>query len=314
MLQNMRFITFTANPALDWCIAVDSLTEGGISTATSETVHPGGKGVNVARILYRLGKRVTALYPGGGFSCGEHSSLLTAEGVPHKIFPVPGALRRNVVITAGHTEETFKINSPGAVFPADREEELKSWILSCCSEGDWLILSGSLTPGLSQGFYRKIIEKSRQSGITTVLDSSGIPLREGFDAEPHIAKPNMKELSTMMEQTFTTMEQVEKHSSVQAMAAYTELLVSGGREGALLFVEDGIWRGRCDTAMPHLIVGGGDSLLGGYCASRAEGNTPDEALHQAIAAATATAFAPPHQLALLSEVERCRTLCKVWKV
>jgi len=310
----MRFVTFTANPALDWCITVDSLTEGGISAAASETVHPGGKGVNVARILHRLGKQVMAIYPGGGFSCGEHSSLLAAEGVPHHIFPVPGTLRRNVVITAGHAEETFKINSPGAAFPAENEEELKSWILSKCSGGDWLILSGSLAPGFSQGFYREMIEKSRQSGITTVLDSSGIPLREGIDAEPHIAKPNMTELSTMIGQTFATMEQVEKHSSVQAMAAHTELLVSGGREGALLFAKDGIWRGRCDTAVPHLIVGGGDSLLGGYCASRAEGDSPAEALHHAIAAASATAFAPPHQLALPSEVERCRTLCKVWRV
>lgn len=310
----MRFLTFTANPALDWCINVNSLTAGGVSTAASEAVRPGGKGVNVARILHRLGKQVTALYPGGGLSCEEHSSLLAAEGVSHKIFPVPGALRRNVVITAGHQAENFKINSPGSAFPADREEELKSWILSFCSEGDWLILSGSLAPGLSPDFYGEIIEKSRQSGVTTVLDSSGIPLREGIEAEPHIAKPNMTELSTMMGQTFATMEQVEKHSSVRAMAAHTELLVSGGREGALLFVEDGIWRGRCDFAVPHLIVGGGDSMLGGYCASRAEGDPPAEALQHAIAVASATAIAPTHQLALPSEVEYCRSLCSVWKV
>jgi len=310
----MRFLTFTANPALDWCITVNSLTEGGVLTAVSETVHPGGKGVNVARILHRLGKQVIALYPGGGFSCAEHSSLLAAEGVPHKIFPVPGALRRNVVITACQTAESFKINSHGTAFPADREEELKSWILSCCSEGDWLILSGSLAPGLSQGFYREIIEKSRQSGITTVLDSSGIPLREGINANPHIAKPNMIELSTMTGHKLTTLDQAESNTEVRTVAARTELLVSGGREGALLFVKDGIWRGRCNNAVTHLTVGGGDSLLGGYCASRAEGEPPAEALNHAIAAASATTIAPTHQLALPSEVEHCRSLCSVWKV
>ncbi len=310
----MRFITFTANPALDWYITVDALTPGEITQATRETVFPGGKGVNVARILHRLGKSACALYPGGGISCDEHSSLLTAESVPHQIFPVIGALRRNVVIAAGHNGETFKINSPGAGFPVDREEELESWILSHCSAGDWLILSGSLAPGFSHDFYARIIDIANRNGIATVLDSSGVSLRKGLPAKPHIVKPNLSEISSLMEHCFTTLDQVKRCREVPALAAHTELLVSGGREGALLFLEDEIWKGHCTITVPHLVVGGGDSLLAGYCAARAEGTPPNKALHYGLAVASATAIAPPHQLASLKEVEHCRSLCSVWAV
>jgi len=312
----MKFITFTANPALDWHIDVDALKPGKMARASSESVFAGGKGVNVARILNRLGKQTCALYPGGGFSCVEHSSILTAEGVTHRIFPVPGALRRNVVIAAGKTGEAFKINSPGSSFPEGKEKELRNWILGLCEEGDWLILSGSLPPGLPDDFYASVLEESRRQDIITVLDSSGDALRKGAAAKPHIVKPNLSELSALSGKRFESLDEVERDPAVRGLIDGADILVSGGGEGAVLFAEadEGTWRGRCAITAPHLTVGGGDSLLGAFCAARAGGKPPGEALHHALAVASATAAAPPHRLASLQEVESIRQSCTVWQV
>jgi len=312
----MKFITFTANPALDWHIEVDALKSGEIARASSESVFAGGKGVNVARILHRLGKHACALYPGGGFSCVEHSSILTGEGVTHRIFPIPGSLRINVVIAAGKTGEAFKINSPGSSFPEGKEKELRRWILGHCDEGDWLILSGSLPPGLPDDFYAAMLEESHRHNIITVLDSSGDALRKGIAAKPHIIKPNLSELSALTGKPCTSLDEVERDPAVRTLIDGAEILVSGGGEGAVLFAEadGGTWRGRCTITAPHLTVGGGDSLLGAFCAARAEGKPPGEALHHAVAVASATAMAPLHRLASLQEVESIRQRCTVWQV
>ncbi|MDQ7822719.1 MAG: 1-phosphofructokinase family hexose kinase [Candidatus Eremiobacteraeota bacterium] len=292
----MRIVTFTPNPALDWFLSVPALKDDTLVRAHSETVHPGGKGINVARLLRLQGIPVLALFTAGGFAGKELSALLRACDVPFSCWQIDGPTRRTVTIEDEHGSR-IKVNPPGPELPGEKEEALGEWVALHCRRGDWLVLCGSLLPGMGGKFYRTLSERVSSRGVRTVIDTSGAALREGVEGPLSLLKVNLLELSHLTGKLHGSIEDAFSDDVVAGLSKKMTLLVSGGAQGAVVSEKETRWKAFSVKTRKGLAVGAGDSLLAGYLATRVQGRSPQEALINGVAMATATVFSPVHALA-----------------
>jgi 1-phosphofructokinase family hexose kinase len=292
----MRFVTLTVNPSIDWHLRVESLSRGEIACARKETSYPGGKGVNVSRILHSLGGDTLALCTAGGISGHELVELMKRESLPHEIVPIKGVTRRNLLIEENDGRR-IKINTVGPRIGMDEAQKIFELVMASVSTDSVLFLCGSLPPGMVSDFYRSIMAGVKNSRILTALDTSGPALVEGIGMSPGVIKMNLRELSFYLGRAVTSLDEASRAGELWELAASSELLISGGAEGAMIYGGGKRWGGSSQKKAPSMAVGAGDALLGGYVMKRSQGASLPDSLAFALALATATALAPAHELA-----------------
>lgn len=303
----MKFVTITPNPSIDWTLYVSSLSLRGMVKAEKEDVACGGKGINVARVLHRMGENTLAIFPCGGHSGQDLIDAATGEGLPFDAVSISGAIRRNVVAVDEANGEVLKINTPGPRLSEDEWQELLTKAVDSCDEGDWAVAGGSLPPGVPEDFYRWISGRLRDKGAMMALDASGPPLERALNfpgiIRPHVVKVNLAELSGLWSTSLISLKSV--WSQGYRFAEGSEYLVSHGARGALVLSCRGCWIGYSTKTAARYVVGGGDSLLAGYVKKRQQDVPEDESLRFALACATATALAPLHRLASPDDIPPC---------
>jgi 1-phosphofructokinase len=257
--------TVTPNPSVDWTCEISTLVRGAVHRMTGEHQEPSGKGVNVARALTRNGVPAVAVLPIGGAEGAEFEVLLRAEKVAYVAVPVAGSLRVNISLTEPDGTAT-KINAVGPTL-RDEETELLLAAAGAAAQGaTWLLGSGSLPPGMSIEFYARLGTSVRRSGARFALDSSGPALIAGLPARPHVIKPNVDELSEAVGRPVVTVgDAVEAARELMALGARS-VVVSLGRNGALLVDGLGVLHALAHVAHPKSTIGAGDALLAGYLA------------------------------------------------
>lgn len=307
----MKFITITPNPALDWTLFLPSLLLRGMVKISREHLACGGKGINVSRVLHRLGESTYAIFPCGGHSGEEFIQTAEQEAFPFSPVPVAGGLRRNVVFVDEKSGEALKINTPGPTLEENEWQRLLQHAVDSGDEGDWAVAAGSLPPGVPDDFYRWLTARLADRGVSAVLDTSGSPLERSLNLQgiirPRIVKMNLQELSGLWNCPLASLRKV--FSQGYRFAEGPEYLISHGAQGALVLSRRGCWIGKSHRTAEHYVVGGGDSLLAGYVRMRQKSSPEEEALAFALACATATALAPLHHLADPDDVRNC--LCHI---
>ena len=269
--------TVTLNPALDHTLQLDRLQPGRLHRARAAVLTAGGKGINVSRVLTGLSVPNTALLLAAGGTGQLLQTLLQAEGVETRpLFLPQGSTRINVKLLAG--EET-ELNTPGPAVAAADFARLCAQVRTL-QPGDWLCLCGSLPEAVGKGVH-------------TVLDTAGEALAAALPAHPGLIKPNRVELEALVGHPLPDdTSLVAAARQLQARGAGA-VLVSLGGEGALLVLPDGqVLRQPAPRGRVQGTVGAGDSAVAGYVAAAAAGGTPQQALALAVAAGSATAFAP----------------------
>ncbi len=282
--------TVTLNPALDCAMTFDTLTPGRTNRAGSQTLSPGGKGINVSRILHALGAETTAL----GFVAGSLGTLLeqllAQAGVDTDFIRLPaGETRINVKVRAG--EET-ELNGAGPTIPP-QALDLFGDKLSRLHPGDTLVLSGSVPPSLPDTTYERLLSLL-PAGVRTVVDAEGELLRKALPHRPFLIKPNLRELEGLCHTALSPTDQ----NAISTCAARLQeqgaqnVLVSLGPAGALLRTGEGRVL-TCPAPQGRLVnsVGAGDSMVAGFLVGYDRGG-PEEGLRLGIAAGSATAFSP----------------------
>ncbi len=281
--------TVTLNPALDHTLQLDRLQPGRLHRARAAVLTAGGKGINVSRVLTGLSVPNTALLLAAGGTGQLLQTLLQAEGVETRpLFLPQGSTRINVKLLAG--EET-ELNTPGPAVAAADFARLCAQVRTL-QPGDWLCLCGSLPPGLPADAYCRLLEAVGK-GVHTMLDTAGEALAAALPAHPGLIKPNRVELEALVGHPLPDdTSLVAAARQLQARGAGA-VLVSLGGEGALLVLPDGqVLRQPAPRGRVQGTVGAGDSAVAGYVAAAAAGGTPQQALALAVAAGSATAFAP----------------------
>jgi 1-phosphofructokinase len=285
-------ITLTLNPSLDRTIQVERLTRGAMIRATSARLDPGGKGVNVCRALLHNDIPARAVVTVGGPDGDQLIHLLAAEGIPVRAVRVSGRTRSNVSIAEPEGVVT-KLNEPGDSLSALELGQVAEAVFLEAGRADWLVVCGSLPPGVPDGIYADLCQSVSAGGVRVAVDTSGPPLLAAVDIGPDLIKPNREELAEAIGHPVDTVaDVVEAARWLRGLGART-VLVSLGADGAVLVDEDGVTTGEAHVSAPKSTVGAGDALLAGFLAAGARGA---EALAEGLAWGAAAVSLPASRM------------------
>jgi 1-phosphofructokinase/tagatose 6-phosphate kinase len=279
-------ITVTLNTAIDRTLEVPNFRLGRRHRAVDQTTMPGGKGVNVARAIKRLGRPVIATGFAGGATGTRIVEALTAESVLTDFVRIREESRTNTSVLDPTTGVQTEINERGPAV-SEREMELfRDKLLYLAQGAEICVFAGSLPRAVGVDVYAGLIRELRKLGVTTVVDTDGEPLRHAVRAEPDVVSPNVIEAEELVGHEFN-----DDDDRAQAVAEIVEL---GARE-AIMTVSDGcfakvatpdgpqLYRVRVEQQEPRASVGSGDAFLAGYVACRYSGGTPEECLRFGVA-------------------------------
>lgn len=280
--------TVTLNPSLDYFLSVEHFAIGKTNRSTEEVYRPGGKGINVSWVLHNLGLESTALGFLAGFTGQEIKRQMETTGIATDFIELPGGMSRlNVKMKQMDATE---INASGPILSEENLEELRKK-LSALTQGDILILSGSLPGSVTTDIYKDLMEEVAGKGIPVIVDAIGDALLKTLPLHPFLMKPNHQELSELFDVELSTREQVIPYAGKLQEWGAQNVLVSLGGAGAVLLDQDGVVyesevpRGKLINA-----VGAGDSMVAGFLAGYLEKQDFAHAFLMGVAAGSASAF------------------------
>jgi 1-phosphofructokinase family hexose kinase len=279
-------ITVTLNTAIDKTLEVPNFRIGRRHRSVAQATMPGGKGVNVARAIKRLGRPVIATGFAGGATGTRIVEALTAESVLTDFVRIGEESRTNTAVLDPTTGVQTEINERGPAV-TEREMELFSDKLLYLAQGaEICVFAGSLPRAVEPDVYAGLIRDVRKLGVMTVVDTDGEPLRHAVRAEPDVVSPNAREAEELVGHEFNDDE--------ERTVAIAEIADLGPRE-AIMTVPDGCYaqvatdggvqryRVRVVQQEARAAVGSGDAFLAGYVAARYSGGTPEECLRFGVA-------------------------------
>ena len=317
-------VTLTPNPSLDRTVSLPGpLVRGGVNRLGGVVVEPGGKGVNVARVLVSAGQPAAAVLP-----AAAHDPLLlaleAAAAAPstgsavlstHAV-TVAAPARINTAVTEPDGTTT-KLNEPGAALSPEEIDAVESALLEAATaaaagEGarHWAVLSGSLPPGVPADWYARLVRLLRESapGLRIAVDTSDEPLAAlaaGLpESAPDLVKPNGEELGQLVglpADRAMALEEGAAHGDLAPVADAARILVdlglgavmaTLGPAGAVLVTGGGAWHATAPKVPVASTVGAGDSSVAGYVLADVRGGDEPERLRTAMAYGSAAASLP----------------------
>lgn len=281
--------TVTFNPSLDLAVTADSISFGTINKSSSETILAGGKGINVSTVLHHLGCESVALGFIAGFTGNEIDRMLISDGVKTDFIRLPeGNSRINIKLKA---QEETEINASGPDIPS---AELLSLMekLEGLSQGDYLVLAGSIPASLPDTIYKDIMVALKDKGVCVIVDASRTLLVNVLEQRPFLIKPNNIELAEIfgVPSLNDKKEVIRYAKELQKMGA-RNVLVSMAGDGAVFVSEDGQeLMSEAPSGTVVNSVGAGDSMVAGFLAGYIKSGSFNEALRLGIAAGSASTF------------------------
>ena len=290
--------TVTFNPSLDYIVSVDNFTCGIVNRTTDEIIFPGGKGINVSMVLKNLGFENTALGFLAGFTGNRIQDLLEEKGVRADFISVEkGISRINVKLRSN--EET-EINGQG---PAIAEADIKKLYekLDTLSDGDILVLAGSIPDVMPGSMYMDIMKHLQNKDLKIVVDATKDLLVNVLQYHPFLIKPNNHELGEIFGVKIESKADVITYAKKMQEKGARNVLVSMAGDGAVLVAEDGsIFQSEAPKGEVVNSVGAGDSMVAGFIAGYLENGSYEKAFQMGVCTGSASAFS--EELATKAEV------------
>jgi 1-phosphofructokinase family hexose kinase len=274
-------LTVTLNAAMDKTLEVPSFTPGRRHRTVDQATMPGGKGVNIARAIKRLGQPVIATGLAGGATGTRIVEALNDESILNDFVRIQDESRTNTAVLDPTTGLHTEINERGPAVTAQELQLFREKLLYLAKGASIVVFAGSLPRGVEQDVYSSLIREVSRLGATTIIDSDGEPLRLSMRAEPDLVTPNEIEAEELVGHEFN-----DADDRAQAVVEMTRL---GARE-AIMTVADGCYARILEDGSPTLYrvriaeqearsaVGSGDAFLAGYVAARYAGRTPIDCL------------------------------------
>jgi 1-phosphofructokinase family hexose kinase len=308
--------TVTTNTALDVAAILDSLDVGAVNRSAEAAVHPGGKGVNVAKAARALGADVTATgFLGTGPIGASLKAALGDTGVAHDFVELPGDTRVTFVLyDLARGSETIVNNPAGYRAAAEDVAGLSDRVAHHAARSSFVVFSGSLPDDCPPDTYRTLIQRARDAGARTVLDSSGAALSEGLHGAPFMVKPTRVELETILERPLPTHEAIFDACGCLREMGVEAVVVSMGPEGALAVFGDERYVARPVSAEVVSAIGAGDAMVAGIVVALEQGAAAAAALAMGCAAATSSLGRYGAGLCLAEETAEIQSRVKVERV
>ncbi|WP_175828830.1 1-phosphofructokinase family hexose kinase [Burkholderia cepacia] len=299
-----EIVTVTLNPAVDVSTSVEHIVDTHKLRCARPRRDPGGGGINVARIVHRLGGDCVALYLAGGPTGDVLTLLLDAEQVPAVRVRIAGETRENVCVTETATGREYRFLMPGPSVTAAEWRDCATRIAALQPAPRYLVLSGSLPPGAPDDLYAMLARTAAANGSRVVVDAGGPALRAALDAGVHLVKPSLDELSALAGEPLDEASACRKAGELVAQGHADIVALTLGARGAWVVTRERALRlpGRLSTVCST--VGAGDSFVGGMVWALARGVPFDDACRYALAASAASVEHPGTALCTRADVER----------
>jgi 1-phosphofructokinase family hexose kinase len=293
-------VTLTINPTIDRVISVDRLAFEDRAYINSTHESAGGRGINSSCVIHSFGGQTLAVLICGGDAGKRLHEHLQCDGLPFQVVPVENEIRTNLTITDKHGL-TVNLNEAGPTLSKPEVTRVEREVKDLLDRAAWLMICGSLPPGVPPSLYARLIAAARKKKVKTLLHADGEALREGIEERPTLVTPNQQEAERLLERTLLTRTHyLEAAERIRTMGPESVVLSLGSR-GAIGAFREGLFEAlppRVDAVCP---IGAGDALSAAYTWSMERKNNAVEALRWGVAAGTASARLPGMSFATLEQ-------------
>lgn len=300
-----EIVTITMNPAVDISAATERVVPIRKNRCGDQRRDPGGGGINVARVITRLGGQCHAVYPAGGSPGTLLHRLLDEEGVLSLPVAVAGDTRENFTVLERSSGRQFRFVLPGTRLKAAEWRAILDRLKGLLGDASHVVASGSLPPGAPVDFYARVARMVRAAGARLVLDSSGDALRRALDEGVFLCKPNLNELQDLTGRRLSRPAAWEAAAAEIVAAGQAEVVtLTLGEAGAFLAARDLRLRAAGIAVEVDSAVGAGDSFLAAMIWQLAKGADLERAFGHGVAAGTAALLSPGTELCRKRDVEK----------
>ena len=297
--------TVTLNPALDKTVEIPSLTVDAVNRITSMRTDPGGKGINVSKVIGKLGGNSIAAGILGGDTGRAILSALESMGLTTCFHFVEGETRTNMKIIDPEAHTNTDINEPGVTVSEEILGELLTELLGKVTEKDIVVISGSMPKGSPQDTYYTWTKAFREKGAKVILDAHGELLKAGLKASPYLIKPNNHELSALTGKTLETPKELEETArSLMKEYGIEKTVVSMGGAGALYVTADETIYAEGLKVPVGSTVGAGDSVVAALAVAEESGMSLEETVCLSTATGAANVMCSGTQAAEYEVIEK----------
>lgn len=277
MSKAPRIVTVSLNPAIDQTASVPGFTAGEVNRVAWEQSDAGGKGVNVASFLAHFGHQVAVTGLLGADNTELFVRLFAEKDLADRFIRIPGRTRVNVKIVDDTNSAITDINFPGSAARAEDLAAVTAVVTELADQGaEWFVLTGSLPAGLPADSYRGLTALLKARGRRVVLDTSGAAFAEALAAGPDVVKPNIDELTELVDRPLTSEAAVIAAAGELRRYGIGLVAISMGARGA--FFVDGVEA--VHAAPPPVTVkstvGAGDAMVAGIVHASLKGQTLEE--------------------------------------
>ena len=303
--RSASIVTLTVNPALDVSTSTETVRPEHKMRCGPSRVDPGGGGVNVSRVIARLGGHSTAIYAVGGPTGQAYRQLLEAEGIIGRAIAIEGSTRENITIDEVSTGQQFRFVLQGPALSEPEWQQCLDATDAVLHDGGYIVASGSLSPGVPDDFYARVARRARDAGVRCIIDASGPALAAALDEGVYLVKPSGRELGELVGGTVVSID--EKTQAAQQLVAQGKAEVVAltlGGDGAVLVTAEGAEHVAALPISVRSTVGAGDSFLAALVLRLAQGRPLAGAFRSGVAAGAATALTEATELCHRSDVER----------
>jgi 1-phosphofructokinase len=278
--------TLTLNPSVDYIVGLEEVKLGNLNRTNAEAKFPGGKGINVSRVLLSMGVNSVATGFVGGFTGAYVKEYLNREGVKTSFIEVEEDTRINIKLRA---KEETEINAQGPNISAENLQDLKREI-SQLGSSDILVLAGSIPARMPENIYEELVTICNETGAEFVVDAEGGILKKIISYQPFLIKPNHHELGQFFGREIHTCEEAAHYGrKLQEMGA-KNVIVSLADKGAVLITGQAAFAANVPKGEMKSSVGAGDSMVAAFLGKYTSGTSIEEAFCYSVAAGSATAF------------------------
>lgn len=298
-------LTVTMNPALDVSTSTDKVVDTHKLRCSAVQRHPGGGGINVARVVQRLGGDCVALYPAGGATGQLLRQLLDQEQVTSLCVEIADETRESFSVYEASSGHEYRFVLPGPALTPQQWQACLDHFDALAAPPRYLVASGSLPPGVPDDFYARLTRLARARGSQVVLDTSGPALAAALAEGVYLVKPSLRELRDFTGQPLASepewraaAQQIIRDGQAQVVA------LSLGEQGALLVTAERTWRAPSLPVQVASAIGAGDSFVGGLIWALNRDADLEQAFRYGMAAGAAALLTAGTALCQPADVER----------
>ncbi len=306
-----KIVTLTTNPSVDMYSNTDFVTDEKKLSCEKPLYNPGGGGINVSRAIKILGGESTAIFPKGNHTGNILKDLLKKEKVKQIPVEIKDSTRINFSVIEDKTNRQYRFNMPGSKLTKKEGEKIIKEFKKINPTPDYLVISGSLAPGLKKNYYNEIAKYCKKIDCKIIIDSSTESLKEVIKEGVFLIKPNLSEFLNLTDLKLKSEQQIAKKAQEIINENKTEIIViSLGAAGSLLVTEE-YFEHICSPITPiESRVGAGDSMVAGITLKLAEEKNLKEAVYYGVSAGAAAVMTPGTELCRKKDTERLFRIVK----